>query len=953
MQELKETGERFMPGMGGVIELEHIHRYRLASMLADGRDVLDIASGEGYGSFMIAEMAKSVIGVDKAHNAITHSQATYRRDNLSFRQGWATAIPLPDASIDLAVSFETIEHLSDQDAMLAELRRVLRPGGLLLISSPNKAVYSDLTDYENPFHERELYSHEFRSLVGAYFSNVAHYLQKTTGASVIVPETGQNEFFSFAPDGIQQASLAWHRYDLLLASDGLLPDLPASLYERPDTDLQPERAELHLAKLSEARDLARDAWEKVAEVTDQAEMLRQECDRLRGAMANGDVQSKSHQTQEPIANAGQLDQALSVGMLRQLSSPSLATVLYWFSRQGWLFSSRRRNKFFRSATKRDPKKRSSRSGPVLAAPAVPSLQRRVAPHLTVVAMARNESSRANDTMRHFCAMFDRVVVIDHLSDDDTADIVRGYDGVAGTQVIVLRGEDSGYYQSEYMSAVANALLVEGRTDWLFFLDFDEFLPFADASVFRQALVDVTTEPVIHGHWYNLALQRPIDGSLQGAAAVLGPRVSDFVKIALNARLVVPGVTVTQGNHALRLPGRDADEIGARAFGILHVPIAGFDALRSKVAQGISSLQDTVGKVEGLGAHWRDIHTNIDKLASDANLARDVALKYGEPVDGIIDSIAAGQKIEGTRNFRLNFAQAAPAVPAAAKDIPTFNLQTAAQVLREQFAPPAAPTTLDGLGVSIYSRLTARATSKVHSYRSQIDDALMAASTEIEVVVPTAWSGHIPFLFSLMEIQRPRRYVELGTHAGASFFAACQHMRSNGNYGEAVAIDLWTGDHQAGLYEETVFQNFKHLLNRHFPTTGRLIRSYFSQAVSCFEDRSIDLLHIDGLHTYEAVEEDYKTWRPKLTDNGVIIFHDTNEYQTDFGVWQFFEEIRHEAQASFQFRHGHGLGVMAFGTPATNPSLELLTYFSSRPEKIESFYATLGKVLFQAARSRHA
>lgn len=87
-----------MPGMGGVIELEHIHRYRLASMLADGRDVLDIASGEGYGSFMIAEMAKSVIGVDKAHNAITHSQATYRRDNLSFRQGWATAIPLPDAS---------------------------------------------------------------------------------------------------------------------------------------------------------------------------------------------------------------------------------------------------------------------------------------------------------------------------------------------------------------------------------------------------------------------------------------------------------------------------------------------------------------------------------------------------------------------------------------------------------------------------------------------------------------------------------------------------------------------------------------------------------------------------------------------------------------------------------------------------------------------------------------
>ena len=216
---------------------------------------------------------------------------------------------------------------------------------------------------------------------------------------------------------------------------------------------------------------------------------------------------------------------------------------------------------------------------------VPSLKRRMAPHITVVAMARNEASGAHDTMRHFCALFDRVVLIDHLSEDTTADIARGYDGAADTEVIVLRGQDSGYYQSEYMSAAANALLAEGLTDWIFFLDFDEFLPFDDASAFRQSLVDVATAPVICGHWFNLALTGPAGHSLQGAEVVIGPRVSDLVKIALNARMVEPGVTVAQGNHAVRHRGRSTDEIGTRAFGVLHVPITGHEALRRKVAQG--------------------------------------------------------------------------------------------------------------------------------------------------------------------------------------------------------------------------------------------------------------------------------------------------------------------------------------------------------------------------------
>ena len=584
---------------------------------------------------------------------------------------------------------------------------------------------------------------------------------------------------------------------------------------------------------------------------------------------------------------------------------------------------------------------------------VPSLTRRIAPHISVVAMARNEASRAHDTMRHFCALFDRVVLIDHLSDDSTADIARGYDGVAGTQVVVLRGEDPGYYQSEYMSAVANALIEEGRTDWIFFLDFDEYLPFDDQSAFRQALVDVAMEPVIHGHWLNLALVGPAGGALQEAEVVIGPSVSSFVKIALNARLVAPGVKVAQGNHAVRLSGRDDDEIGRRAFALLHVPIAGPEALRRKVSQGTKALQDTQGKPATQGFHWREIQSKIDRIVEDGALARELAINYGNSVIDIVRSYDEGHRTDRSRSYVLRFAQAAPATPAVAAEIPTFILPDIARVLSEQFPSEAVPDVLEGLGAIQYARLPQRAPSLRPEGRCLVADAMVAASTDVEAPAPTAWMGHIPFLFSLMETLRPRRYVELGTHAGASFFAACQHIRSNGAYGEAVAIDLWRGDDHAGRYAEDVFEKFHFTLKQRFPDTGRFIRSDFSEAASSFEDGSIDLLHIDGLHTYEAVKKDYETWRPKLTSDGVIIFHDTNEYQTDFGVWQFFEEVRHQAPAFFQFRHGHGLGVMAFGMPETNPVLGLLADFAKRPEKIESFYATLSKALWQAALARRA
>ena len=131
---MKVTGERFMPDYPGDWSPEHYHRYFLARELVEGKRVLDIASGEGYGSAILAQLAKHVTGVDISQKAVDAARDKYKKDNLDYVCGSVTAIPLPDHSVDMVVSFETIEHLTEQTEMLAEIRRVLIPEGILVIS---------------------------------------------------------------------------------------------------------------------------------------------------------------------------------------------------------------------------------------------------------------------------------------------------------------------------------------------------------------------------------------------------------------------------------------------------------------------------------------------------------------------------------------------------------------------------------------------------------------------------------------------------------------------------------------------------------------------------------------------------------------------------------------------------------------------------------------------------
>lgn len=182
------TGERFIPSEAGEIHYEHMHRYGWSVAHAAGCDVLDIACGEGYGTALLANAAKSVIGIDISADAVAHASDKYRElQNVRFKVGSATAIPLPDACVDLVVSFETIEHLADQREMIAELRRVLRPAGLLIISSPNKKVYSDNRNFVNEFHVKELDMDEFDALLKEQFPSVRYMGQRFMTASALFP----------------------------------------------------------------------------------------------------------------------------------------------------------------------------------------------------------------------------------------------------------------------------------------------------------------------------------------------------------------------------------------------------------------------------------------------------------------------------------------------------------------------------------------------------------------------------------------------------------------------------------------------------------------------------------------------------------------------------------------------------------------------------------------------
>lgn len=171
-----------------------------------------------------------------------------------------------------------------------------------------------------------------------------------------------------------------------------------------------------------------------------------------------------------------------------------------------------------------------------------------------------------------------------------------------------------------------------------------------------------------------------------------------------------------------------------------------------------------------------------------------------------------------------------------------------------------------------------------------------------------WNGHRLFAYDLVRYLRPQLLVELGTYWGTSFFSFCQAVKDENLQTECVAVDTWEGDEHTGPYGNDVYGCVERTLSTHYSDIRtRLQRSLFSDAVSIFKDESIDLLHIDGCHEYDAVKQDYETWLPKLRDNGIILLHDIAD-DCDYGSVKFWKELC-ELHKNFSFQHSWGLGIV--------------------------------------------
>ncbi len=215
----------------------------------------------------------------------------------------------------------------------------------------------------------------------------------------------------------------------------------------------------------------------------------------------------------------------------------------------------------------------------------------------------------------------------------------------------------------------------------------------------------------------------------------------------------------------------------------------------------------------------------------------------------------------------------------------------------------------------------------------------------------SWTGHRPFAYQLVSELQPSVIVELGTHYGESYFTFCHAVADRGLDCECHAVDTWQGEKHAGTYSDLVYRDVQRYSEQHYKEFSHLHRMMFDEALELFSDETIDILHIDGLHTYEAVKHDFETWLPKVRKGGIILFHDTAARHADFGVWRLWEELGKEYEC-FEFSHSWGLGVLRVPDgKESKPGVVSALLSADSPEtrsRLEKHFRVAGEHLFYSA-----
>jgi len=443
------------------------------------------------------------------------------------------------------------------------------------------------------------------------------------------------------------------------------------------------------------------------------------------------------------------------------------------------------------------------------------------------------------------------------------------------------------------------------------------------------------------------------------------RTSQYHKIALSSLFMAehPDFFVHEGNHsvstdftspALEPPLQDG-------LTILHIPVRSLERFKYKIGAARRLLVTKHNRLASEGTHVDAIDTILRSGAPlTATELNTVAANYGdvdgEPVDvagwprmRLPEFVRGGEPCGGPpqRTLSETLLRETETSWSSSEFVP--GVMVTAKIEGPVIEIVPQPMRGDGTPARVqFSALPTRNSEEPARFDpSQLSAAMEATFSPVRLVTFSAWSELVPTMFGLFSLLRPRRFVELGSHYGMSYFAACQ--ASEGRDFQCVAIDNWIGDPHASFHSKEVFDQFKGTLKTHFPNQ-LYIRANFSEAAQCFDDRSIDLLHIDGYHTYEAVRTDFETWLPKMSDEGVIIFHDINVHERGFGVWRFWGEVT-ERYPFFSLMHCHGLGMLYVGrepSPAAN-MMRWLQANSGCRQILQSFLEQVGTLSLQHRR----
>lgn len=581
-----------------------------------------------------------------------------------------------------------------------------------------------------------------------------------------------------------------------------------------------------------------------------------------------------------------------------------------------------------------------------------------------VAMVRNEIDIIQGFLKYNHQIFDHIILADMQSSDGTSEVVENFTASTG-KVERIVYPCLAYHQSEIITALSKRAFEKGA-DWVFCLDADEFLQVSHRQDLEQKLATFGGE-VMHMPWLNLI---PKTFGTFSQFDLLqdfywSGEYSTYTKIAVSSHYAQshPNYVISAGNHNISSDLSQPAELLKLGLPLMHIPVRSVERARFKAANALDLQRNAINHVPGDGFYHQIIRSAFDGDTVTYEVLAGLADDYGNSNKGLIDPQQAGYPM-----LKLDLL-ADSTLPSPARGISSVALRRLDEEQSWQSVnSPANATTFariaDGMIEILPQPICGDLSHGPQSFTALPDQGADGAELgeivadiltglRLGLIQPpenifSAWTDLVPTLGMLFSLLKPRRYVELGVHNGMSYLSACRFSEHLNLGTQCVAVDSWEGDPHAGFHAQSVFDSFKQALAEKYPDQI-FIKGYFDEAAKLFEEGSIDLLHIDGFHSYEAVKHDFETWLSKLSSRGVMIFHDTNVHERDFGVWRFWAEVS-DTYPHVEIYHGHGLGILYVGS-AESPVANLFQLAKQYPDFVRLGISFLESQAGEAAAAR--